>query len=129
MLAAWRFLVLSVIMVFTALGAVATVANEGVDQDAETAGTRALKGAIDIHLHVDPDSDARPIDAIDAGKLARSRGMRGIVLKNHYDPTGGLAFIVRKETPGLEVFGGIDLNLTVGGINVAAVQHMRQVKG
>jgi hypothetical protein len=36
---------------------------------------------------------------------------------------------VRKEVPGLEVFGGIDLNLTVGGINPAAVEHMTRVSG
>jgi len=55
--------------------------------------------------------------------------MRGIVLKNHYDPTAGLAFLARKEAPGLEVFGGIDLNLTVGGMNPLAVEHMTQVAG
>ena len=31
--------------------------------------------------------------------------------------------------PGIEVFGGIDLNLTVGGINPAAVEHMTKVTG
>ena len=31
--------------------------------------------------------------------------------------------------PGLEVFGGIALNLTVGGINPAAVEHMTRVSG
>jgi hypothetical protein len=55
--------------------------------------------------------------------------MLGIVLKNHYDPTGGLAYLVRKQVPGLEVFGGVDLNLTVGGINPAAVAHMVEVSG
>jgi hypothetical protein len=55
--------------------------------------------------------------------------MRGLVLKNHYDPTAGLAFLARKQTPGLEVFGGIDLNLTVGGMNAAAVEHLTQVAG
>jgi len=88
-----------------------------------------LAGAIDIHVHSDPDSRPRSIDALDVAKLARSKGMRGIVLKNHYDPTGGLAYLVRKEVPGLEVFGGIDLNLTVGGINPAAVAHMAEVSG
>jgi len=90
---------------------------------------RALAGAIDIHVHSDPDSRARSIDAIDVAKLAKSRGMRGIVLKNHDDPTGGLAYIVRKEVPGLEVFGGVALNLAVGGINPVAVQHMTEVSG
>jgi uncharacterized protein DUF6282 len=93
-------------------------------------GLRALlAGTIDIHVHSDPDNSPRSIDAIDVAKLARARGMRGIVLKNHYDPTGGLAYIVRKEVPGLEVFGGIDLNLTVGGMNPAAVEHMTKVSG
>jgi hypothetical protein len=80
-------------------------------------------------VHSDPDDRPRSIDAIDVAKLARLRGMRAIVLKNHYDPTAALAYIVRKEVPGLEVFGGIDLNLTVGGMNPAAVDHMARVSG
>src|SRR5207249_3048442 len=59
-----------------------------------------LRGTIDIHVHSDPDNVPRSIDGIDAAKVARSKGMRGIVLKNHYDPTAGLAFLARKEAPG-----------------------------
>src|SRR5262245_42349831 len=88
-----------------------------------------VRGAIDIHVHSDPDNVPRSIDGIEAGKLALSKGMRGIVLKNHYDPTAGLAFLARKAAPGLEVFGGIDLNLPVGGMNAAAVEHLTQVAG
>lgn len=55
--------------------------------------------------------------------------MRGLVLKNHYEPTASLAYIVRKEVPGIEVFGGIDLNLTVGGMNPSAVEHMADITG
>ena len=90
---------------------------------------RALNGAIDIHVHSYPDNVERSIDGVEVSILARARGMRGVVLKNHYDPTAGLAYMVRKQVPGLEVFGGIDLNLTVGGMNVAAVEHMTQVTG
>src|SRR5262245_17266883 len=90
---------------------------------------RLLSGAIDIHVHSDPDDRARSIDAIDVAKLARTRGMRAIVLKNHYDPTGPLAYVVRKEVPGIEVFGGVDLNLPVGGMNPVAVEHMTKVSG
>ena len=93
------------------------------------AAGRALAGAIDIHVHSAPDNTPRSVDAIDAAKLARAAGMRAIVLKNHYDPTAGLADLVRKEVPGIEVFGGVDLNLTVGGMNPAAVEHMTQVSG
>ena len=88
-----------------------------------------LSGVIDFHVHCDPDSMPRSIDAIDLARLAKQRGMRGLVLKNHYEPTGALAYIVRKEVPGIEIFGGIDLNRTVGGINPAAVERMTMMKG
>ena len=92
-------------------------------------GARVLDGAVDIHVHSYPDNVERSIDGVEASILARARGMRGLVLKNHYDPTAGLAYMVRKQVPGLEVFGGIDLNLPVGGMNVAAVEHLTQVTG
>ena len=90
---------------------------------------QSLTGVIDIHVHSGPDSVPRSIDAIDIAKLARSRGMRGLVLKNHYEPTASLAYIVRKEVPGIDIFGGISLDLTVGGVNPAAVEHMAHVAG
>jgi len=88
-----------------------------------------LDGVIDIHAHCAPDSVARSIDAIDLAKLAKQRGMRGLVLKNHYESTAALAYVVRKEVPGIEIFGGIDLNRSVGGINTAAVERMILMKG
>ena len=90
---------------------------------------RALSGAIDIHVHSFPDDRPRSIDAIEAARQARARGMRAIVLKNHYESTAGLAYLVRLVVPDIQVFGGIDLNLTVGGINPAAVEHMTRVSG
>jgi hypothetical protein len=66
---------------------------------------------------------------MDVAKLARTHGMRAIVLKNHYESTAGIAYLVRRVVPGIEVFGGIDLNLTVGGINPTAVEHMTRVTG
>jgi Family of unknown function (DUF6282) len=90
---------------------------------------QALRGAIDIHVHSDPDNVPRSLDGLEAAKQARAKGMRAIVLKNHYDPTAGLAYLARKEAPGLEVFGGIDLNRSVGGMNAAAVEHLAQVAG
>jgi hypothetical protein len=88
-----------------------------------------LTGVIDIHAHSDPDSMPRSIDALDLAKLAKQRGMRGLVLKNHYESTAALAYIVRKEVPGIEIFGGIDLNRSVGGINPAAIERMVLMKG
>ena len=37
--------------------------------------------------------------------------------------------MVRKEVPGIELFGGIDLNRSVGGINPAAIERMVLMKG
>jgi ABC-type molybdate transport system substrate-binding protein len=89
----------------------------------------ALVGAIDIHVHAEPDSRPRSVDGIQAAQQAKARGMRAIVLKNHYEYTSGLAYIVGKQVPGIEVFGGVDLNLTVGGMNPAAVEYMAATTG
>lgn len=94
-----------------------------------TASAQPLPGVIDIHAHTDPDGANRSIDAIDLARLAKERGMRAIVLKNHYEPTASQAYLVRKVVPGIEVFGGISLDLTVGGVNPAAVEWMTKVKG
>jgi hypothetical protein len=88
-----------------------------------------LSGVIDFHVHSDPDSVARSIDAVDLARMAKDRGMRGLVLKNHYEPTASLAYLVRKIVPGIEAFGGIDLNRSVGGVNPAAVERMVLMKG
>ncbi|MEP6536616.1 MAG: DUF6282 family protein [Bryobacteraceae bacterium] len=93
------------------------------------AAAQSLNGVVDIHVHSDPDSVPRSIDAIEIAKLAKARGMRALLLKNHYEATASLAYLVRKEVPGIEIFGGIALNRTVGGINPAAVDRMTKVKG
>jgi hypothetical protein len=90
---------------------------------------RDLAGAIDIHVHSSPDKVPRALDGLEAARYARDNGMRAIILKSHFDPTAGLAFLARKAVSGIEVFGGIDLNLPVGGMNVHAVEHMVQTNG
>jgi hypothetical protein len=90
---------------------------------------RLLDGAIDVHVHSYPDDRPRSIDAIEVAKLAQARTLRAIVLKNHYDSTAGLAYLVRQVVPGIEVFGGVALNLPLGGVNAAAVEHMAAVSG
>ena len=90
----------------------------GFAQSAPPASTVALTGAIDVHVHSYPDDRPRSIHAIDVAKLAQTRGMRAIVLKNHWESTAGMAYLVRQVVPGIEVFGGIALNRTVGGIHL-----------
>jgi hypothetical protein len=96
---------------------------------AAAAAGQSLSGVIDIHVHADPDSMPRSIDAVDLARMAKERGMRGLVLKSHWEPTASMAYLVRKAVPGIEIFGGIDLNRSVGGVNATAVERMASVKG
>jgi len=93
------------------------------------AAAQDLSGVIDLHAHCDPDTTPRSINALDLAKLAREHGMRAIVLKNHQEPTAAMAYLVREAVPGINVFGGIVLNRSVGGINPVAVEHMASLKG
>ena len=98
---------------------------------------RALRGAIDLHAHQDPDSQgpsynqqARSIDPFDLAGRAKAAGMRGFVIKQHLDQTAGLAYAVRKLHPDLDVFGGMGSNLTTGTtVNPWAITHMTEIKG
>jgi hypothetical protein len=90
---------------------------------------QTLEGASDMHAHAAPDGTPRKIDVLDLARTAKAAGMRAIVIKNHYEPTASLAYVVRKAVPGIEVFGGISLDLTVGGVNPAAVEWMTKVEG
>ena len=89
-----------------------------------------LTGAIDLHAHYGPDSYDRQWDAFEIAKLAKERGMRAIVLKNHWTESAGLAWMARKyATPGFEVFGAVALDSPVGGVNPMAVRYMADVEG
>lgn len=107
------------------IAAAVACAQAALAQDAEL----NLKGAIDFHVHQAPDSVKRAIDADDLARLAKSQGIRALVMKNHREPTASLAFMVRKIVPGIEIFGGVAQNLAVGGINLEAVKRMTAVTG
>lgn len=101
----------------------------GAQQRGVSSPDDLLRGAIDIHVHSLPDDRPRSVDGVEAANQAKARGMRAIVLKNHYESSAGPVFMVRRAVPGIDVFGGIDLNLTVGGMNPHAVEHMTKVTG
>ena len=86
-------------------------------------------GVIDMHVHSHPDVFGRNMDDIDVATLAKSRGLRGILLKNHISETASRAALVMKVVPGIEVFGGVVLNNAVGGINPDAVEWMHRIYG
>jgi hypothetical protein len=88
-----------------------------------------LEGMIDLHVHSAPDSIARSIDAFETARMARRHGMRALLFKNHYTETASLAYAVAQNVPGIEAYGGIALNRSVGGINPAAVERMAPLTG
>jgi hypothetical protein len=118
-----RYVLLVIGLLAAAVSAVALPRGE------QSGDSGILADTVDIHVHADPDSDPRIMDGLEVAAIARSKGMRGVVLKNHYESTAGLAYLARKAAPGLSVFGGIDLNLTVGGLNVFAIEQMTRVSG
>lgn len=101
---------------------------------AQEAVDPVLRGALDLHAHLDPDGygpggNGRSLDALELAELARNAGMRGFVIKEHYDQSAAAAYLVRKLYPDLEIFGGLGTNFATGGLNPAAVRQMADVKG
>ena len=85
-----------------------------------------LEGAIDIHIHGAPDIYPRILNVMDLARHVKENGMRAILVKNHFTMTTGLARIASDETD-FPVFGGIALNLPVGGLNIHAVDIALQL--
>jgi predicted TIM-barrel fold metal-dependent hydrolase len=89
-----------------------------------------LKGAIDIHAHYGPDTYPRQWDVFEIARRAQEYGLRGIVIKNHWGENAGLAQLTQKHAaPQLEVWGGLSLNATTGGINPEAVRFFAETEG
>ena len=96
---------------------------------AASCASAQVEGIIDIHVHADPDTVPRKVDAIDAARLARDAGMRGLLLKSHYSPTMQLAYAVSKAVGGIEIFSSIALNRAVGGLNPEAIARAAETRG
>lgn len=88
-----------------------------------------LEGVIDVHVHSAPDSVPRSVTAIEAAQLGARHHMRAMLLKNHYSETASLAYIVGQVVHGIELYGGIALNRSVGGVNPTAVDRMARMTG
>ena len=92
-------------------------------QEPETILENPLRGAIDFHVHSGPDSFTRSLTDLEVARLARDRGMRALVMKNHFTMTADRAWLAERLT-GMRCYGGIVLNRSVGGLNLEAVRRM-----
>jgi hypothetical protein len=81
-----------------------------------------LEGAVDVHVHSAPDVDVRRFNDLELAREAARARMRAILIKSHQNSTVERAWLVSQVVPGIQVFGGLVLNETVGGLNPAAVR-------
>jgi len=82
----------------------------------------AIRGAYDLQVHVAPDVIERRIDDIGLAEEFLASGLKGFVLKSHYFPTAERAKVVTRTVPGIQAFGAIVLNHSIGGLNPVAVE-------
>jgi hypothetical protein len=82
----------------------------------------ALQGAYDLQVHVAPDVIERRIDDVGLAQEFLARGLKGFVLKSHYFPTAERAQVVCRAVPGIQAFGALTLNHSIGGLNPVAIE-------
>ncbi len=101
---------------------------------------KLMDGAIDMHVHSDPDPYVTRIgDQIDLAIAACQAGMSGILFgEPHHIPSSWVAPQAQKvvnqwaDEHGkrrLDIFGGVALNYSVGGLNPAAVVASARIGG
>ena len=94
-----------------------------------------LEGVIDLHVHSWPDVRERKMSDMDLMEAGLKNGARAIVIKNHYMPTAARAAMVnrlKEEKYGavpFDMYGGIALNQSVGGLNPYAVEYTLKMGG
>jgi len=91
-----------------------------------------LVGAVDLHQHPGPSPFPRRMSILDAARDAAGAGFRAIVAKSHHHSM--VTDILALQTAGLQelstqVYGGIALNRTVGGLNPYAVELALRMGG
>ncbi len=84
-----------------------------------------LVGAVDLHVHPGPSPFPRRIGILDAARDAANAGFAAMVVKSHHLSMQTDVLALRDaglaELP-IEVYSGIALNRTVGGLNPYAVE-------
>lgn len=84
-----------------------------------------IAGAIDLHAHGYPEVNLEfrgRMSDTQWAQAARAMNMGGFVMKSHVWPTMERAESLREQFPDLKVYGGITLNLNVGGLSPWSVE-------
>ncbi len=83
-----------------------------------------LKGAIDLHCHSGPSVMPRCLNHVEAIEQGEAAGLRAILFKDHYYSVTPVVALLEEIRPSpVQLFTGVPLNNTVGGLNPYAVEH------
>jgi hypothetical protein len=85
-------------------------------------GRDLVRGAFDLHVHIDPDVVGRIVDDVTLAERFAQRGLAGFGLKSHYTSTAERARVVNRVVPAAQAVGALTLNAAVGGLNPLAVE-------
>jgi hypothetical protein len=91
-----------------------------------------ITGAVDLHYHSAPSPFPRKLDPAEAARHYDEAGFRAVVLKSHHHNTQMDVLTIQSTVLDglrLQVFGGIALNGTVGGLNPRAVELSLRMGG
>ena len=83
-----------------------------------------LDGAIDMHAHGYPQFTLNMPgrqNNYEWAMAAKEAGMGGFVMKSHFWPTVGEAYLLSETVWGIRIYGSITLNYPVGGLSPLAV--------
>src|SRR5215510_14465311 len=122
-----RMLPIAFAAVLVGVGLLATpfgIAGMAQSSQEAAVGARLMRGAVDLHYHVDPGYGTY-------GNLAQAKaaGVRALLLKNHYEPTAALVMLLRPQFPGVELYAGFVFNRSNGGVNVPGIEYMASIRG
>ncbi|MHB1414987.1 MAG: DUF6282 family protein [Chloroflexota bacterium] len=82
-----------------------------------------LTGLVEMHVHSAPDLRPRYADDVETLRGIAAAGLRGVLLKSHVTLTADRAAIATRVVGrDAQAWGGLALNLAVGGLNPAAVE-------
>ncbi len=82
----------------------------------------SIKGAIDTHVHSNPELFDRIGTALEIAQQAAAAGMSGIVFKTHNENTLERCEHIRQSISGFRAMGGVTLNHWAGGFDIHTVQ-------
>lgn len=91
-----------------------------------------LQGAVDMHVHPAPSPFPRRIGILDAARDAAEQGFAAIVVKSHHASMQTDVLALRGaglDEVGIDVYSGVALNRTVGGLNPYVVELVLSMGG